>query len=138
MNSFTRAYIHFVWATWDRDRLITSEFEAGLYSGIAGACRDLKGQPLEIGGTEDHVHVLVRLPATVSIADMAQKMKGSSSHLVNHALQPGLSFRWQGTYGAVSVSPQDVARVRAYIRNQKRHHADNELLIELEQANEES
>jgi len=138
MNSFTRAYIHFVWATWDREPIIEEAIETRLYAGIADACRNMKGQPLEIGGTADHVHVLVRLPATVSIAEMAQQMKGISSHLVNHVLKPNSKFRWQGAYGALSVSPNDVASIRAYIRSQKEHHANDSLEVELEQVFDET
>jgi putative transposase len=137
MNSFNRVYIHFVWATWDRKPVIEKEWESRLNEGIAGACRELNGQPVEIGGTADHVHVLVRFPATKTIAEMAKKMKGSSSHLVNHVLKPGDHFQWQGAYGGLSVSPQDVARIRAYIRRQKEHHVNGHLITELEQVFDE-
>ncbi len=64
MNSYNRVYVHFVWAPWDRAKLITPEIETVLFRAIAAACRKLNGQPIEINGTEDHVHVLARLPGT--------------------------------------------------------------------------
>lgn len=124
-NSFAEVYLHFVWTTWDRMPLVTQDIEVQIYATIAAKCQELKCQVLEIGGVEDHVHVLVRMSATVSPAELAHGMKGSSSHLVTHVLQK--SFKWRGSYGVLSVSPNQVERVRAYIRNQKQHHATGEI-----------
>jgi REP element-mobilizing transposase RayT len=92
-----------------------------MYTLIADKCTELQCQLIEIGGVEDHVHVLVRVPASVRPADLAHGMKGSSSHLATHVL--GKSFKWRGSYGVLSVSLNHVTRVRQYIRNQKQHHA---------------
>lgn len=127
MNSCTRVFVHFVWATWDREACLTPDVQAELYACIADRCRALKAQPLEIGGIADHVHALARVPATVAMAQLAHDMKGASSHLMNHVLRPGGNSRWQGAYGAFSVSPGEVAEVRAYIRHQAEHHAQDTL-----------
>jgi len=132
VNSYNRVYIHFVWATWDREPTISPDAGAILYCGIAAACRKLKGMPLEIGGTEDHVHALVRIPGTVCTADMAHQMKGSSSHLENATAGLPVRFRWQGAYAAFSVSRGDVPRVRAYICCQKQHHSAGTIDPDLE------
>jgi putative transposase len=122
MNSYIRVYVHFVWATWDRQPTITAERQETLYRCIAERCRHLKGQPIEIGGVEDHVHVIVRMPSTVTIADMVKEMKGASSHLIN-TVHPGADlFRWQGSYAAISVSVSDLDKTREYVRRQKQHH----------------
>ena len=91
---------------------------------MARKCRELGGDPLAINETEDHVHVLARFPSTLSIAQLVKEMKGASSHLVNHAIRPEAPFKWQGGYGAFTISQHEVPRLTAYIRNQKRHHAD--------------
>ena len=87
-DSRIRIYVHFVWATWDRLPLITPEIEAGVHGHIAEKCRELGCWPLEIGGIEDHVHVLVQMSSTVTAALLAKEMKGASSHLVNYVLTP--------------------------------------------------
>jgi putative transposase len=71
----------------------------------------------------DHVHVLTSLPATVTIAQLAQASKGASSRWLNE--QPDFEghFQWQGRYGAFSVSPRDRSEIVAYIVNQEQHHA---------------
>lgn len=133
-HSHTHIYIHFVWATWNRAPLIGPALEASLYACIARECWDLKCELIVIGGTEDHVHALVRLHSTVSVAALAKAMKGSSSHLVTHMLTPGGAFKWQGTYGAFSVSPDDLEQVRTYIEYQKERHARSSICPQWERS----
>jgi putative transposase len=126
-DSCTHVYVHFVWATWNRLPVITSELETAIYACIASNCRELKCEVRAIGGTADHVHSLVRFHSAVSVALLAQGMKGASLHLVNHILDPAASFHWQGTYGAFSVSQNDLEQVAAYVRHQKQHHTSAEI-----------
>ena len=120
---YTQLYLHLVWATWDRLPLITETIKPRLYAAIAAKCRALKCVPLDIGGIADHVHLLVRLHTTVTVATLVKEIKGSSSHLVTHEITPGEFFKWQGAYGAFTLRKEDVPVVQAYIENQKQHHA---------------
>ncbi len=120
---YTQLYLHAVWATWDRLPLITPDIELRLYGAINEKCRELKSYSLALGGIDDHLHLLVRLPTTLSVADLLKGVKGSSSHLLTHEVAPDKFFKWQGAYGAFTLAKQDVDRVIDYIRNQKTHHA---------------
>ncbi len=82
---------------------------------------------LAIGGVEGHVHVLVRIPTTVSVAGLVKQIKGSSSHLVTHRLGGRETFKWQGGYGAFTVSKENVPAVRRYVLRQKEHHRAGEM-----------
>jgi REP element-mobilizing transposase RayT len=86
---------------------------------------------------EDHVHLLVRLPATVAVAKLAQQVKGASAHLITHVIAPDRFFKWQGAYGAFSVSPRDLDAVCAYIHHQREHHAAVSLIAEWEQPDDD-
>ena len=79
LSSCAHLYLHLVWATWDRQPFIREDLWAPLYLAIAAASEELRCQVIEIGGVADHVHLLVRLPATLSVADLAHKVKESSS-----------------------------------------------------------
>jgi len=127
-------YVHFVWATWDRLPLITPEIERRLYRHIGDSAKSLGCRILAINGVADHVHVLLALPSTVAIADLVKKMKGASSRFVNDQLQPSVEFKWQGFYGAFSVSRWDLPKIINYIKVQKEHHAQDTLWPELEDA----
>ena len=131
-RSSTHSYIHFVWTTFDRLPLIVDTVEQAVFACIAAKCQELRCQLLEINGTLDHVHVVARLHSTVAVARLAKEMKGSSSHLITHEVAGRGSFKWQGCYGAFSVSPGDVPRVRAYVRQQKEHHAANRVMADWE------
>ena len=125
-------FVHFVWATWDRLPLITPEMEERLYRNIAASAVSLGCKVLAVNGVTNHVHVLLSLPSTVTIAGVVKKMKGASSHFVNDQLQPATGFKWQGHYGAFSVSRWDLPKLIAYIENQKEHHASGDLWDDIE------
>jgi len=120
---YLKLYVHLVWSTWDRLPLITPELEGPIYHCFLSECSGQGAEMLAAGGMPDHVHVLVKIPSTVTIAVLVKQLKGVSSHLVSHVLAPGAFFRWQGSYAAFSVSRWDVAKIRGYIRRQKQHHA---------------
>ena len=75
--------LHLVWGTHARLPCITPEIERPVHRCIAGEARALGCDVLAIGGTADHVHLVVKLPTTVTIARLAQQVKGVSSHFVH-------------------------------------------------------
>ncbi len=133
-TSCTYLYVHYVWATWDRQPLITPLIERAIHACVGAKCVELRCEALRIGGVEDHIHVIVRLHASVAVAELVKGMKGASSHLINHEVAPGDGFKWQGSYGAFTVSPHDVGRVCDYVESQKEHHASGTLLDDWERS----
>ncbi len=129
---YTQLYLHLVWATWDRLPLLIPELQAPVYGCIQVECHSLKAEVIALGGVVDHVHLLVRFPTTISVADLVKQVKGSSSHLVTHRLPVPEGFKWQGAYGAFTLSKAEVPRIRDYILNQEQHHAEATLDAELE------
>jgi putative transposase len=130
-------FVHLVWSTWDRLPMITPDIERRLYREIESEALQLRCIVLALNGMPDHVHVVLIIPTTLTIADLAKQLKGASSHFVNEVLQPEMPFKWQGSYGAFTVSRWDVDKIVAYVQNQKRHHADAMLLPEWEETYEE-
>jgi len=132
-----RVYVHFVWATWDRNPLIRPEIERQIYRYISDVCADDRCDVLAIGGMEDHVHLMVNLAPTISMAELMKDVKGGSSRFVSEEVCPGEWFQWQGHYGAFSGGARDKAKVIAYIQNQKAHHAAGTLWPDAEEPTEE-
>jgi putative transposase len=118
-------FVHCVWATWDRLPLLTGEIEGRVHRAIGAKVVERGAEVIAIGGIEDHVHLLVRLPATLALTELVRQAKGASAHFVTHELTPGQSVKWQGGYAAFSVSPRHVAEVSDYIARQRDHHANN-------------
>ena len=70
----------------------------------------------------DHVHALLDLPTHQTIEEVAQLLKGSSSHWINkNRIIPG-KFNWGRGYGVFSVSQSNVEKVVKYITRQEQHH----------------
>ena len=86
----------------------------------------------EIGGTENHVHIAVTIPPTLLISDWIGKLKGASSHYVNHELANRKLLEWQVGYGVISFGTKDLEWVVNYIRNQKEHHRKGTTVERLE------
>jgi putative transposase len=116
-HSYASNYIHCVFSTRGRKPSITRDRQRGLYAYMAGIAQSEGFRLIEAGGTGNHVHLLILLPATYLLARAVQKMKGGSSRWM------GPDFAWQEGYGAFSVSPSQVSTVRGYIQRQEQHHA---------------
>jgi len=89
---------------------------------MGGIARQHKVAAIEIGGVQDHVHMLIALPATLAVAKAMQLIKGGSSKWVHDTFPEHRSFGWQTKYGAFSVSVSRLDKTIAYIKNQEVHH----------------
>jgi REP element-mobilizing transposase RayT len=89
---------------------------------MGGIARENGMRALAIGGVEDHVHILLSLPATIAIAKAMQLIKGGSSKWVHDTLPEYRYFERQSGYGAFSLGISQVADTKQYIANQQEHH----------------
>ncbi len=104
--------------------MITADLEPRLFEYLGGIVRGLDARAVEINGTANHVHLLIRESKSVADRDFMGQLKGDSSHWVNSSFCDRPRFSWQGGYGWFSVSPADVDAAVAYVRNQKEHHKE--------------
>ena len=121
-SSYTNLIYHVIFSTKDRQPLITDPYQQRLYEYIGGTIRGLGGIPLAINGTEDHVHVLVKLRPDKSLSDVLRDLKANASGWMHDVFPALRGFSWQRGYGAFTVSHSNIARVKAYIARQKEHH----------------
>jgi len=121
-HTSTNLLVHFIFSTKERAPHISSEIETDLHAYLGGIIRELGGVALSINGTPGHVHILVRVPATHSIANVACVIKTNSSRWVHERWPERRDFAWQTGYGAFSVSESGMDAVRDYISHQQEHH----------------
>jgi REP-associated tyrosine transposase len=121
-HTATNLLVHFIFSTKQRCGLIKPDFEKDLHAYLRGIIRQIGGTALCINGTQDHVHILVRVPATHSVADVARLIKTNSSRWVHGRWPEQHRFGWQKRYGAFTVSESGVGAIRDYISNQQEHH----------------
>jgi putative transposase len=130
--SFWRTYYHLVWATKNRQPFITDDRELSLYPYISGKCKHLGGIVHQIGGIENHIHLIVSIPPRISVSDFVQHIKGSSAHYLNDLGSPEV-FAWQLGYGVFTLSKNQLEPAIEYVANQKQHHAQKTTIPALEQ-----
>ena len=119
-HSMVQVYLHVVFTTKNRDSLMTPELEERLFPYIHGIGRKQKTPVLAINGDRDHVHILLKIPSTITIAKAVGAIKASSSGKAKELGVP--LFDWQDGYGAFSCSKNHVEPVISYIQRQKEHH----------------
>jgi REP element-mobilizing transposase RayT len=122
--SYVSSYFHCVFSTKERHPSIKPELRERLWPFLGGIARQNKMKALEIGGVEDHIHILLSLPSSIAVAKAMQLLKGGSSKWIHETFPEQRLFAWQEEYGAfsVSVSQLDKTIAYAYIRNQQVHH----------------
>jgi putative transposase len=118
-RSYSQIYVHLVFSTKDRRNSIPKEWQARVWSYLGGICRNHEIPVQAIGGTENHVHLLILLPPKLSLAKAVALLKANSSKWMG---EQGHRFSWQEGYGAFSVSSSNLDRVIRYIQNQETHH----------------
>ena len=121
-HAYTRLILHIIFSTKDRIPYLAHDRREEIFAYMGGILRELKCEPLHINGMPDHVHALLRVPATIAIAEVVQRMKGSSAKWIHEKRILLRAFAWQRGYSAFSVSESIVDGVSRYIANQEVHH----------------
>jgi putative transposase len=131
-------YIHIVWATKLRAALISPALEPAVHKSIKKEAESLGCIAYAVNGMPDHVHLVVRLPSTISIAHLLKSVKGSTSRFINTHYRSDDYFRWQERYGAFSISRSHLRRVIEYVKAQKERHESGDTWPEWEEIEQEA
>jgi len=121
-HTFTNLFVHVVFSTYRRERLIDESFRQRLWSYMGGIAREEFGQARIIGGTDDHIHGLLSLRPDVSVSKAMERWKSLAAVWVKKTIPETSDFRWQRGYSAFSVSRSQTEKVAAYIARQDEHH----------------
>jgi putative transposase len=116
------ALFHCVFSTKGRRQLITTPLQERLWPFMGGIAREHGMKAFAVGGVEDHAHLLLSLPTTISIAQAIQQIKGVSSKWIHDTFPEHRDFAWQEGYGAFSIGVSQVDGTISYIRSQAEHH----------------
>jgi len=135
---YSEINLHITWHVKQSLPIISPEIEPRLHRYIRSYALQSRSVIFhEIGGTETHIHIVVSIPPTLVIADWIGKLKGASSHYVNHELVNRKVLDWQTGYGVVSFGTKDLEWVVKYVQNQKEHHAKGSTVDRLERAEDD-
>jgi len=115
-HSYMHNPVHLVFSTKERRKLIPTNTKTKLWAYLAGICKHHRIFVHEIGGMEDHVHMLIEIPLPLAFSDDIKEIKAGSSQWM------GPRFAWQVGFGVFGVSESNVDKVVRYTRNQEAHH----------------
>jgi putative transposase len=121
-HNYTNLLTHVIFSTKERASLIDTELRPQLFPYMIGIVRELGGNTLAVNGTADHLHMLVALPPSLSVADAMRVLKTNPSRWVHEKWVTRRTFGWQSGYGAFSVSQSGIGNVIKYIKEQEAHH----------------
>lgn len=85
-----------------------------------------------VNGVKDHLHVLLRIRTTQTVAEAVNWIKGASSRWLNLRYNWRDGFEWQEGYGVFSISLGDIKMIRNYIYNQEKHHKNDNCIEHFE------
>src|SRR5438094_5731288 len=103
MHSFNSRLMHCIFSTKERHPWLTPAIRERLWPYLGGIARENGMKALALGGVNDHVHILLSLPATMSVSKAMQLLKGNSSKWIHETFPALRSFAWQEGYGAFSI-----------------------------------
>lgn len=121
-HTFSCLHYHLVFSTLGRRNLIPQDFLDRLHGYVAGIAHNIGARNVVVGGTANHLHVVLSLPPDVAVSKATNVIKSNSSKWA-HATFPAMAgFSWQEGYGAFAVSKSNVPDVARYIRDQPGRH----------------
>jgi REP element-mobilizing transposase RayT len=121
-QTLTRLLGHVVFSTKRRRNLIAPVIEPELYAYLSEICRSRESPALAIGGTRDHVHLLISLSKNIALSDLMMTLKKDSSKWIKTKADAFRDFYWQDGYGAFSIGESQVRAATDYIHRQKQKH----------------
>jgi putative transposase len=121
-NTYTSLHYHIVFSTKNREPFIKKDMRERIWAFLGGIARENKMTALYIGGTEDHIHILLMAPPAMALSKMVQLLKGGSSKWIHETFPEMRGFAWQDGYGAFTVSKSHLPEIVRYIQGQEEHH----------------
>jgi putative transposase len=122
-QSLSAVYIHLVFCTKDRRPFLRDKtVRSTLHSYLGGIAKQLECAPIQIGGVDDHVHLLIRFGRTITQAECVKELKRVSNKWLKEHGSEYADFEWQGGYAAFSVSQSNLEQVKQYVAGQEEHH----------------
>jgi len=124
-NTYAALYYHVIFSTKNREDFIHRDLESRVWAYLGGIADENDFKAIAVGGTANHVHLLLSLPPNLAVSKAAQLLKGGTSAWIKDARPPipRLShFAWQDGYAVFSVSQSQLDGVVKYIKEQREHH----------------
>jgi len=121
-TTYSNLLFHIVFSTKERRKFLSGDLRERLYPYLSGIANKNDFKILIVGGTNDHIHILLSLKPDTSVSKAVQLVKGGSSKWIHDNFPALNTFSWQEGYGAFTVSVSQIDKIKNYIANQEGHH----------------
>jgi putative transposase len=128
-HTYCCSLFHCVFSTKERRKVISAEIQPRLWAYMGGIAREHEMKALGVGGTDDHVHILLSLPSSITVAAAMREIKSGSSRWMHQAAAMP-QFEWQEGYGAFSIGWAQRNTTLEYIARQREHHQKRDFRAE--------
>jgi putative transposase len=129
---YCQLFYHLVWSTKNRQPLLTLKAEPLIHNFLRTKAIGLEATVFALNGLEDHVHMVVAIPAKISVAKFIGQIKAVASTKFNKANPNTPPFFWQEEYGAFTFDRKRLPNYIGYVERQKEHHAEGTIIPILE------
>jgi len=136
--SYTQLIYHIVIRTKYSRPTIPNEHSEELYRYISGFIKNKKSYLYRINGMPEHIHILVGLHSTWSLADFVKVLKTSTNSWMKANDKFPDFEAWGEKYGAFTCFYRGKESVIEYIKNQRKHHKDESFTDEYRRLIEEN
>ena len=130
-QSLAKIILHIVFSTKNRADLIPKYLLQEMHAYIASVCRNHGSEAFRIGGTQNHIHIACTLPRTLTVSQLLEEIKKSSSKWIKNRDAPSSEFSWQAGYGVFSLGHSQLDTLIQYIDKQEEHHHQRSFQEEL-------
>ena len=132
-TTYTSLNLHVVWGVKNRESLIEPSLKSILHDRMNQEIEKVAGKVIAIGNVSDHIHIFISIPRNKAIANIVQTLKVVTTPLLNKAQNMKMrEFAWQEGYGVFSVGKPAMGGVANYVRNQEKHHSNDNFTLEQE------
>ncbi len=122
MSTYTQILYQIVFSTKNRRKTLLELEREEIYKYIWGILKNKKCHLYQIGGTEDHIHIVTHIHPTIAVSDLIKDIKLATSNYIKSE-NIFLDFNgWQEGYGAFTYAITAKDNLIEYVKNQKEHH----------------
>ena len=121
-QSLSLIIVHVIFSVKERQPFFTPDLRQAAHAYLATVARNFGCDCYRVGGMADHVHLAIRLARTVTVAQLIEELKTTSSKWIKTQPTGHKTFAWQRGYGCFSIGPRDLDALCDYIDRQEAHH----------------
>lgn len=121
-QSLCKIYLHVIFHIKTTSSTIQSEHLNRLHQYIGQLVNQTGCKCVKVGGTNNHVHILMLMAKNATLPDVLEYIKRNSSRWLKTIATSYNKFSWQGGYGVFSIGQSQADTVIKYIENQEEHH----------------